>query len=124
MATPNIVNITTLKGFTSGFSLDSTNPVAILSNASASGKTLKINTIIVANVDGTNSADITIKYHTASGGGGTGYAISSTVSVPADSTLVIMDKASGIYLDENTSVVATASAADDLDVVISYEEIQ
>jgi hypothetical protein len=43
--------------------------------------------------------------------------------VAADTTLVVLDKASSIYLEEDTSLVATASAGGDLDVIVSYEEI-
>jgi hypothetical protein len=43
--------------------------------------------------------------------------------VPADSTLVVLDKASAIYLEENDSIQALASAAGDLVIHVSYEEI-
>ena len=123
MAAPNIVAVTTLTGKTAAFSLSDTSPTTILSNAASSNYVYKINSIIVANDDGTNSADITITYNDAAAGAGTGYKIASTVAVAANSTLVVLDKASSIYLEEDKSIVATASAGDDLDVVISYEEI-
>lgn len=123
MAAPNIVAVTTLTGKTAAFSLSNTSPTTILSNAASSNYVYKINSIIVANDDGTNSADITITYNDSAAGGGTGYKIASTVAVAANSTLVVLDKASSIYLEEDKSIVATASAGDDLDVVISYEEI-
>lgn len=123
MADPNIVAVTTLTGKTAAFSLSNTSPTTILSNAASSNYVYKINSIIVANDDGTNSADITIAYHDAAAGAGTGYKLASTVQVAADSTLVVLDKATSIYLEEDRSIVATASAGDDLDVIISYEEI-
>jgi hypothetical protein len=55
--------------------------------------------------------------------GGTGTQIVSTVSVPADASLVVIDKTTSIYLEEDKSIGATASAASDLKVVCSYEEI-
>ena len=123
MADPNIVAVTTLTGKTAAFSLSNTSPTTILSNAASSNYVYKINSIIVANDDGTNSANITIAYHDAAAGAGTGYKLASTVQVAADSTLVVLDKATSIYLEEDRSIVATASAGDDLDVIISYEEI-
>lgn len=123
MADPNIVAVTTLTGKTAAFSLSNTSPTTILSNAASSNYVYKINSIIVANDDGTNSADITIAYHDAAAGAGTGYKLASTVQIAADSTLVVLDKATSIYLEEDRSIVATASAGDDLDVIISYEEI-
>ena len=56
-------------------------------------------------------------------GGGTGYALASTIDVTADSTLVVVDKTSSFYLEEDKSVVVTASAGGDLEVTCSYEEI-
>tara|TARA_R110001606_G_scaffold399031_1_gene580018 strand:- start:4067 stop:4444 length:378 start_codon:yes stop_codon:yes gene_type:complete len=123
MAAPNIVGVSTITGKTVATSLADTNATTILSNAVSSGYVYKINNIIVANDDGTNAADITIALHNEDDGGGTGFKIASTVAVPADSTLIVLDKASSIYLEEDRSIVATASAANDLDVIISYEEI-
>jgi hypothetical protein len=47
----------------------------------------------------------------------------STVSVPADASLVVIDKNTSIYLEEDRSLGATAGAANDLKVIVSYEEI-
>jgi len=123
MAAPNIVGITTVTGITTAISLNSTDATTVISNPADSSNVYKINSIIVSNVDGSNSADITIKLHQAAAGAGTSHAIASTVAVAADSTLVVLDKASSIYLEEDRSISATASAADDLDVILSYEQI-
>jgi len=123
MANPNIVGVTTLTGKTDTFSLADTSANVILSNAASSGKVMKVNTIIVANDDGTNAADITVSLNSAAAGGGTAVQIASTIQVTADSTLVLIDKASSFYLLEDKSLVATASAANDLNVIVSYEEI-
>lgn len=123
MAAPNIVNASTITGKTAYLSLSDTSQTTLVSNAASSGLVLKVNNIIVANDDGSSSADITISYHTAASGGGTAYKLAHTVAVAADSTLVLLDKTSGIYLEENTSISATASAGGDLDVICSYEEI-
>jgi hypothetical protein len=79
--------------------------------------------IQVANVDGTNACDITIDVHSAASGGGTAYSLVSTVSVPADASLIVLDKSTAIYLEENTSITATAGTASDLEVIVSYEQI-
>jgi hypothetical protein len=83
----------------------------------------KINTIIVANVDGTNAADITVNKYSAAALGGTAYPIASTVSVPADASLIVVDKTTSIYLKENESIGATAGTASDLVVTCSWEDI-
>ena len=123
MANPNIVNSTSIKGETTYLNLSTTSLTTLLSNAVSSGKVFKVNSIIVANDDGTNTATINVSIHSAASGGGTAYKIAHTVSVAADSTLVVIDKTTPIYLTEDKSITVQASAADDLDVVCSYEEI-
>lgn len=123
MANPNIVNVAAIYGNNSSTSLTTTSATSIVSNAASSGKVFKINTIMVANVDGTNAADITINKYSAAALGGTAFPIASTISVPADATLIIVDKTTSIYLLENESIGATAGTASDLVVTASWEEI-
>lgn len=123
MAAPNIVNVTTITGKSAVVSLTTTAATAVVSNAAASGKVFKINSLVVSNVDGTNAADITVTFHSAAAIGGTATEIVSTISVPADATLVVIDKGTSIYLEEDRSIGATAGTANDLKVLVSYEEI-
>lgn len=123
MAAPNIVNVATITGKTNVVDLTSTSATSVVSNAASSGKVIKINSLIVANVDGTANADITINLYSAAALGGTATQICSTVAVPADSSLVVIDKSSGIYLEEDKSIGATAGSSNDLKVICSYEEI-
>ena len=123
MAAPNLLSPTTITGKSVTVDLSSTSATTILSNASSSGKVLKVNSLYVANVDGTSNAEITINYYSAAALGGTATQICSTVVVPADATLVVIDKDAYIYLEENTSLGATAGTASDLKIVCSYEDI-
>ena len=123
MAAPNIVNVSSILGKTAVVALGSTSQTTLLSNASASDNVLKVNMIQVANVDGSNACDITIDVHSAASGGGTAYSLVSSVSVPADASLIVLDKSTSIYLEENTSITATAGTASDLEVIVSYEQI-
>jgi hypothetical protein len=123
MANPNIVNVTTIYGNSSQVALSSTSATSLVSNAASSGKVFKINSIVVANVDGTSAADITINIYSQAALAGTAYAIASTISVPADATLIVTDKTTSFYLLENQSIGAIASAANDLVVTASWEEI-
>ena len=123
MAAPNIVNVSTITGLSSTTALSTTSQTTLVSNAASSGKVYKINMIQVANVDGTAAADITIDVHSAASGGGTAYSLVSTISVPADASLVVLDKNTSLYLEEDRSITATAGAANDLEVIVSYEEI-
>lgn len=126
MANPNIVNITAMYGNTSSLLISSTaDPfaTALVNNPVSSGKVYRINSIVVANVDGASAADITIKIFSQDDLGGTGTAIASTITVPADASLIVTDKTTSFYLLEDKSIGATASAANDLVVTCSWEEI-
>jgi hypothetical protein len=123
MANPNIVNVTTIYGNSSQTTLSTTSATSLVSNAAASGKVFKINSIVVANVDGTTAADITINVYSAAALGGTAFAIASTISVPADASLIVTDKTTSFYLLENQSIGAIAGTANDLVVTASWEEI-
>ena len=123
MAAPNVVNVATITAKSAMVALSSTSQTTLVSNAASSGKVFKINMIQVANVDGANACDVTVDMHSAASGGGTAYSLVSTISVPADASLVALDKSTSLYLEEDKSITATASAANDLEVIVSYEEI-
>ena len=119
MAAPNLVNVTSILGKTIGATLSTGSNTDILE--CPSNKLIKINSIIVANIDGTSSADVTVSFYDSSATAR--YKIASTVAVPADSTLVVIGKDSPIYLEESDQIEANASANSDLEMIISYEEL-
>ena len=123
MANPNIVSVNSIFGNTTGIALTTTLTTVLLANASSSGKVFKIESIMIANVDGTNAADVTVDWNTNAGGTGTSIALAATISVPADATLNLVDKNSSFYLMENQSIIGGASANSDLECIISYEDI-
>ena len=123
MANPNIVAVTSILGNTTYLTPANTTANVLLSNAASSGDVLKINQIVAANVDGSSAANCTVTVNSAAAGGGTAYPIVSTVSVPADASLIVVDKTTAIYLMENQSIVVTSGTASDLTFTISYEAI-
>ena len=123
MTAPNIVDVGTITGKTTYAALSTTSATTVLNNAASSGKVFKVNSLVVANVDGATAADITITVNSADDGAGTAYALANTISVPADASLIVIDKSTAVYLEEDRSIVATAGSANDLEIVISYEEI-
>lgn len=122
MAAPNLINATTINGKTTGANLTSISAVTVLNNASGSGKCLKVNTLNVSNYTGT-AANVTINFNNGANLGGTSFNIVGGVSVPAYSTLNVIDKTSQYYLEENNSLGATAGTANALIVTVSYEDI-
>ena len=123
MAAPNIVNVTTIYGKTAYLTPANTTANVLLANAASSGKVFKINQIVAANVDGTNAVDATVSINSAAAGSGTNYQIASTVSVPADASLIVVDKTTGFYLEEDKSIVVVSGTASKIVFTVSYEEI-
>ena len=126
MANPNIINATSILGKTVfDDNIDSASATAIVSNSSTSGKVLKINSLIIANIDTAvppQSADITVTIENASGS--TTYStLAKDIAVPAYATLVVISKDTSIYLEEDMSLYVKASVAGDLSATCSYEEI-
>ena len=128
MAAPNIASLTTITGKTTYFTPTGVTAVVLLPNAAASGNVFKINQIVVANVDGTNAVDATVSIYTngavaqgSAPSGGTAYPIASTISVPADASLIVVDKTTGLYLEEGVSISITSGTASKLTFSISYE---
>lgn len=118
MANPNIVNVATINGQVAGQSVG-TSLSAIVTNASNSGKIYKVNSLIVANIDGANDAQIDAVVDIA----GTDYYIARTITVPADASIVLISKEAPVYLTENSQIELKANATGDLQAVVSYDEI-
>jgi hypothetical protein len=133
MAAPNIVNVATITGSIAYQSLTNTNDNSLISNAASSGKVLKINNIFVSNVNGVAAATVTLSYRSAANAvtdgtlatasSGTAYRIAYQISVPANTTLMLLDKAGALYLPENSSLSVQAGTASYLEVTASYEQI-
>lgn len=130
MANPNIAALTTLTGNTTYLTPSGTTAVVLLPNAASSGQVFRINQIVAANVNGTNAVDTTVSIYTngavaqgSAPSGGTAYPIASTISVPADASLVVVDKTTPIYLMEGTSITVTSGTASGITYTISYEII-
>jgi len=119
MAAPNVVNVSSIYGKTSGLALTSSSQDVL---TCAADKLIKVNSIIVSNVDGTNADDVTVKWYNADNT--TAFSLASTVTVPADTTLVVLGKDAPIYLEEGDKIQALGVAASgDLEIIVSYEEL-
>jgi Na+-translocating ferredoxin:NAD+ oxidoreductase RnfE subunit len=118
MANPNIVNVTSILGKTAVLAVTTT-PTDIVSNGSGSNAVVKINNLLVSNVNGTVSGDITASLFR----GGVQYKVAHTITVPADATLVVLEKGTAVYLEEGDSIRLTSSVDLVLQAVCSYEVI-
>ena len=126
MAAPNIVAVTTIRGKSNVANLTTTSSSVIVNDVN-SGKVFKINTIIVANVDGTNSGNVTVEMfkfgaqNVATGTGNSVYSLANSVTVPAKASLDVMSKS--LYLEEGDHLKAKADANSRLHLITSFEEI-
>jgi hypothetical protein len=129
MANPNIVNVTAIYGTTTYYTPTGTTAVVLLTNAASSGLVYKINNIVASNVSG-SAANATVSIYTngavaqgSAPSGGTAYPIASAISVPANASLIVADKTTGIYLMEGTCIAITSGTASAITYSISYENI-
>ena len=126
MAAPNIVNVATITPHTATIFPTGTSRTALVA-APSTGMAYKINQIMVANIDGTNAYSTTVETRLADG---TTYgALASTISVPANSTVIISDKTTMFYLldtsvtGEASTLWVTSSTGSKLLYTVSYEAI-
>jgi hypothetical protein len=123
MANPNIATATSVVANNAQVSLTATTATQLITNAASSGKVFLIDSIIVANVDGTNACDVTVTRFQSATNTGTAFPIASTITVPADASVIIVGKDNPINLTENESIYVTASAANDLVVDANWKEL-
>ena len=123
MAAPNLVNVATITAKSDTALLTGTSATAVVSNAASSGKVFKINSLVISNVDASAAATITVGIYPQDDIGGTAVVYANAVSVAPNSFLVVIDKNTGMYLEEDTSLGVTASAANDLTYTVTYEEL-
>lgn len=117
MAAPNIVNVSSILGKTAVANI-TTSLSSIVTNDTANS-VYKINSIIVSNVDGSNTADLSVAFTRSS----VPRFIAKTIPVEADTSFTPLDKSTVIYLEENDSLDVSGSANDHLQILISYEVI-
>jgi len=130
MSNPNIAALTTLTGNTTYYTPSGTSAVVLLANASGSNTVYRIDQIVAANVNGSTAVNATVSIYTngavaqgSAPSGGTAYPVVSTVSVPANASLIVTDKTTAIYLMEGTSITVTSGTASGITYSISYESI-
>ena len=117
MANPNIINVTSITGKTALATL-STVTANVITNTSSSNSVYKLNTITLSNYSGTQvSANVTINRNS-----GTFY-LAGALTVPPNSTLVLLAKDTSMYLEEGDVVQANASVNTSISFSSAYEII-
>ena len=122
MANPNILSATSIVGNVAYAAPANTNAATLISNASGSNTIIKVESLTCTIVTG-SAAATTVSVNSAAAGGGTAYRLAYQISVPANSSLQIIDKTNFVFLPENTSIVITSGTANAIEYVASYETI-
>ena len=122
MAAPNIVNVTTITAGLAYAAPANTTANVVVTNAAASASVIKINSLTCTNVSGT-AATVTVAVTSSAAGAGTAYRLAYLISVPAASSLQLIDKGNFVYLTEDKSLVVTSGTSAAIEYVTSYETI-
>lgn len=129
MANPNLINSSSITGNTTYYTPSGTTAVVLLTNAASSGIVNKVENVVVSNVTA-SAANATVSIYSngavaqgSAPSGGTAYPLAFQVSVPANATLVVVDKSTSFYLQEGTSISITSGTANSLTFTTSYEAI-
>lgn len=123
MAAPNIVQVSTITAKTNTANLTTNTATMLVSNPASSGKVLKVNSIILTNANTTSYRQCTVSYYTGQNITGSQIEIIKDVSIPNSAMLIVIDKNSSVYLEENTSIGLTATTANTIKAICSFEEI-
>ena len=141
MANPAITGSVSVLSFGSHQKISTTTTENLLMNAARSVKLVRIHSVTVANIDGTNAATFSLEVYDQDGTGmssqaaANGVAIASdtvagsslggfkAISVAGANALVVIDTDMNWVLLEDQSLVFQARAADDLSVHIAYSVV-
>ena len=121
---PDIVAVAHIYGITETTKLTggTPTPAQVIMPNPADNYTHKINTILISNIDGTNNCDVTIYIDENT----VLTYLAYTITIPADASLSLID--TPLYINHlvtgtGNRLMATAQNPDDLDIVVSYEQI-
>lgn len=119
MANPNLANVSTGYG-AMAFQNVTTVFANILVNSSTSNTILKVNSLLLNNIDaGSNIGNVTLTVSNA----GVTYNLLTNVSVPVQSSMVAITKDSTIYVLEGQYVQIKASSNNVVHAVASFDTI-
>jgi len=123
MAAPNIVAVTSINGKSVVSRPANTSLFSIVSNPAGSGHVYKINNIVCSNQNGLSSVSANVFYNDAALGAGNNTSLMYQGAVPALTTLIVTDKSTSFYLEENRSIVVSSGTSNGISFIVSYEDI-
>jgi len=122
MANPNMLNVSSILGATTYLVPTTTTATTWTALTPAAGTVNKIDTMMATNVTA-SAATITVSINSAISGGGTAYRLTYQTSVPGNSSLMVVDKSTMLYVGEAQSIVVTSGTTNAIEMVAAYEAI-
>lgn len=118
MASPNILGLSTITAKTQGVGIETTSSVGILTTSS--NHVIKINTFRVTNNSSSSSTNFNVFYTDALNNN---IGIASNFTIPVGGTVIVIDKESSTYLEENCSISVSVANTTRISVLVSYEQL-
>jgi hypothetical protein len=116
MATPNIINTSTVNGNLAVLSANTVGMSNVVINSVGSGQLIKINTVTIANYNTSSvAANVEVYRDTV------GYKINGNIIVPGQSMLMGLTKDSSIYLNEGDSLRANVGVNNSIHITVSFD---
>jgi hypothetical protein len=122
MANLNIVSVASILAGTTASLPANTTAFYIITNAASSGTVVKVNNVVISNTSN-SAAFANVFFNSAAIGAGTNIPVIQSVSVPANASLIAIDKSTSIYLTENTSLVVQSATSNALAFSTSFETL-
>lgn len=117
MSAPNLQSPTTITGKLA-VQACTNSATAIVSNSAASGKLLRVESLLIGNTT-SGPVAVTVDVYRSS----TAYRICTSLVVPANATIAPITKEAPVNLEEGDSLRINAAATSSLEAVASYSEI-
>jgi len=122
MANPNMLNASSILGSTTYLVPTNTTATTWTGLTPSAGTVNKIDTLTATNVT-SSAAAITVSINSAAAGAGTNYRLVYQINVPGNSSLIIVDKSTMIYVGESQSIVVQSGTTNAIEMVATYEAI-
>ena len=119
MAAPNLLALTQVYGRSTATNIG-TAVTVLLSNAFASGKSVKVVSVYVANVDSTTASKVSVDFYRNS----MSIRVIDRLQISPGDSLIVMDRNSALFLEEGDSLRCYSDQTDLMHVTVSYEVSQ
>jgi len=119
MTIPNLLSLTQVYGKTTATNIG-TAVTVLLSNSLASGKSMKLNSMYIANIDNTTSSRISVDFYRNS----ISIRLVDRMQIIPGDSLIAIDRNSSVYLEEGDSLRCYSDQLNLIHVTLSYDVSQ